>query len=87
MSDSPRLNCDEIRNKLAFEYPLTDQQIWFSYHYAKTGNGMASIRMAGYNHSTPGSQSSAAYRLLNIPRIKKVIGMFKNGELGSDRSN
>jgi len=71
---------EAIRRSLSQKYPLSNQQILFCYYYSKTTNGMASIRNAGYNHSTPGSQSSAAYRLLNNTRIVEAIEKFRNGE-------
>lgn len=59
---------------------LTKKQVVFSFHYSRTGNGMKSIRDAGYTHSTPGSQSSASYRLLSSPKIIDLIRKFRDGE-------
>lgn len=60
-------------------YPITERQFAFIQAYAEHGNGMRAVRDAGYNHSTAGSQSSAAYRLLKLERIQKAIGLVKQG--------
>lgn len=52
---------------------LTDRQIAFAYHYSHHKNGMKAVRDACYNHSTSGSQSSAAHRLLANSRVKQLI--------------
>lgn len=76
MSD-PSLNFEKIRNRFNGDYKPTDRQILFAYYYAQEGNGMLSIRLAGFNHSTAGSQSSAAYRLLKKHKIIRLVEYFK----------
>lgn len=67
----------ELNDKIGGMYPITDLQFRFCIEYVKHGNGMRAIRDAGYNHSTPGSQSSAAYRLLKLDKIQKAIGVIQ----------
>lgn len=71
------MDVDEINRILKPKYPLTSLQFLFVTHYAKLSNGMRAIREAGYKHSTPGSQSSAACRLLKLGRIQEAIELVR----------
>lgn len=59
---------------------LTDLQYKFAESYAKSGNGMKSVREAGFNYSTPGSQSSAAHRLLQKRKITDAIERIREAQ-------
>ena len=78
---------EEIRSKVSdgVDGP-TDNQIRFAYHYYQTKNGMKSVRDSGYTHSTPGSQSSAAYRLLSTEKIQILLKGFRDGEFEDCKS-
>lgn len=59
---------------------LSDMQIKFCYYYSLSANGMKSVRQAGFSHSTPGSQSSAAHKLLHKDKIRELVQWFKSAE-------
>lgn len=69
---------EDLNREVGTRYPLRPRQYQFVLAYAKHNNGMKAIREAGYNHSTPGSQSSAAHRLLKQERIQRAIGIVKS---------
>lgn len=70
---------EEINRLVPASYPFTQLQLNFIIEYAKDPdkNGMRAVRNAGYSHSTPGSQSSAAYRLLQQSRIREAIAIVE----------
>ena len=74
------LTLDELNDKVGAVYPITEQQFNFAKQFVAHGNGMRAVREAGYQHSTPGSQSSAAYRLLRLEKIQKAIEIIKAHE-------
>jgi len=67
------MTLDELNKAVSPLYPITERQFLFAVAYASHGNGMKAIREAEYKHSTPGSQSSAAYRLLRLDKIQKAV--------------
>lgn len=68
---------DEINLKVGDD-KLTALQYEFCKKYrANGGNGMSAIRDAGFNHSTPGSQSSAAHRLLKKIKVKRALKVLE----------
>lgn len=79
----PTEDANRMLKEAGERYPVTDQQNSFACHYASIPNGMKAVRDAGYNHSTAGSQSSAAYRMLKMPRIQKLIEHYKSRLAGT----
>lgn len=71
------MTLDELNAKVGSKYPITDSQYKFLTKYLEHGNGMRAVREAGFQHTTAGSQSSAAYRLLKQEKIKKALGILK----------
>jgi len=67
------MTLDELNAAIRDPYPITDKQFKFVESFVVHKNGMKAIREAGYQHSTPGSQSSAAYRLLRLKKIQRAI--------------
>lgn len=70
------MTLDEVNVRISAIYPLTEKQFLFAKYYATHRNGMKAIRQAEYSHSTPGSQSSAAYRLLKLEKVRKAIELI-----------
>lgn len=52
---------------------LTIKEKAFCREYAKSGNGLQSLRKAGYNYKTDNSATSAASQLLRKERIQNEI--------------
>ena len=52
---------------------LTIKEQAFCREYAKSGNGLQSLRKAGYNYKTDNSATSAASQLLRKERIQNEI--------------
>lgn len=73
------MTLQELNEKIGGRYPITERQFRFVLAYAEHGNGMKAIRDAGYNHATPGAQSSASYRLRRLDRIQRALALVKNG--------
>ena len=73
------MTLDELNSAIRDPYPMTEKQFKFVESFVIHKNGMRAIREAGYSHSTPGSQSSAAYRLLRLKKIQKAIEMLNSG--------
>lgn len=71
------MSAEEYNQRFRPDYPLTPLQFAFCAAYAVHSNGMKAIREAGYKHSTPGSQSSAAHRLLQLDRIVDCIAFLR----------
>ncbi len=71
------MTLDDLNTRIEGQYPLTSLQFAFCSAYASHGNGMRAVREAGYTHSTPGAQSSAAYRLLRQDKIKKAVEIIR----------
>ena len=72
------MTLDELNQKIGDKYPLTSSQYQFVTSYLVHENGMRAVREAGFKHTTPGSQSSAAYRLLKQDKIQKAIAVLKD---------
>lgn len=77
---SDQTSYDDIRRIFPGQV-LTDGQIEFARRYHATGVGMRSVREAGYAYTTAGAQSAASNRLLKNAKIKKLIGLFKDGDI------
>lgn len=71
------MTLDDLNTRIEGQYPLTPLQFEFCKAYAAHNNGMKAVREAGYTHSTPGAQSSAAYRLLRQEKIRKAIEILR----------
>lgn len=52
---------------------LTDKQLQFCRHYARTFNAGESYQKAGYATSTSGSRDVMAYRLLRNPKVSAYL--------------
>jgi len=68
---------EELNSEIGGDYPVTEKQFSFMLSYDEHGVGMKAVREAGFSHSTPGSQSSAAYRLLRLEKIKKGLKIVR----------
>ena len=81
---------DLLNEQIGGKYPITDRQFLFVMEYTQHQIGMLAVRNAGYNHSTPGSQSSAANKLLRNSRIRQAIeivtSIMEEGENGGNRN-
>lgn len=74
------MKLEDINKKIGDD-KLTERQFKFCLSYrANGGNGMKAIRDSGFSHSTPGSQSSAAHRLLHKDKIKRALKLLGNGK-------
>lgn len=72
------MTLDEINAKLGGKYPISAKQFEFCKSFAVHGVGMRAVREAGFSHSTPGAQSSAAYRLLRLQKIQECVSLIKS---------
>jgi len=74
MNEFPTL--DDMNDRLGVRYPLQEKQYEFCKAYVSHKTGMRAVREAGYTHSTPGAQSSAAYRLLRLQKVRDCISIL-----------
>lgn len=76
------MTLDEINDALGVRYPISEKQLAFCRAFLQHGIGMRAVREAGFNHSTPGAQSSAAYRLLKQKKIQDCLNLLKGEVVG-----